>query len=341
MIHSSHITKAHKTGFCTLLNSLVLSEHEIAPYPLSYLQHLLTHKEYFVEIYTQVLNEAIANTNKTWDDSFLIDYGAGNGLLGLFAKFCGFRKVVLLDISEEFLHSTSVLSEKLNIKPDGIICGELKTLKIEDTDIPDIVVGTDVIEHIYDLNSFFSTLHKMNSNLVTVFTTASNDKNWLKKRKLMRIQKIDEWRGWKETEQNPGYPSFREIRHKIISETLPSLEARDLEEMITNTRGLNKPDIILACERFTREGVKPVLIKHPTNTCDPMTGSWTERLLTDKEYKLLYKTHGFDLRIKNGYYNQCQSFPKSWPAVILNCFIKTVPVLGKQISPLLLLIGKA
>jgi len=175
------ITRLQIDGFSALLNNLQIDELGLAPYVRFYLAHLITHKEYFLHIYASVLNQLLNSINKPKEQIAMVDYGAGNGLLGLFAKYCGFNNVTLIDISPEFHHSQKMLSKKINILPDSLLCGDVDLLKKEMKVPPDVIVGTDVIEHIYDLDSFLSTLRLLSEKPVIVFTTASNEKNWLKK----------------------------------------------------------------------------------------------------------------------------------------------------------------
>ena len=81
------------------------------------------------------------------------------------------------------------------------------------------------------------------------------------------------------------------------------------------------------------------MISHPTNTCDPITGSWTERLLSFEEYKELYNINGFDIEIKPGLYNNHQKIIKSFLISIINFSIRTLPLWGFYISPLIILTG--
>jgi hypothetical protein len=102
---------------------------------------------------------------------------------------------------------------------------------------------------------------------------------------------------------------------------------------------MNTDDIIKAGKRFIETGLLPKPPFHPTNTCDPISGSWTERLLTIKEYNLIYEKAGFLLRVHNGFYNQWQQGTKG---NILKMANKTIALLGKQgkiISPFITLVG--
>ncbi|MBX2926084.1 MAG: class I SAM-dependent methyltransferase [Chitinophagaceae bacterium] len=269
----------------------------------------------------------------------MIDYGAGNGLLGLFAKFCGFRKVILIDLSPEFIESAKRLATTTAISVDFFVEGTIDDLEINVTGTPDAIVGTDIIEHIYDLDSFLGVLKKLNSNTVTVFSTASNNKNWLKRRSLMKIQRKDEWIGWEKDNSGIAYPSFRQLRRQIILNELTGLTEEETELLVTATRGLKKEDIITACINFKQSGQTPRPIPHPTNTCDPLTGSWTERLLSFKEYHDLYRSHSFKLRIYKGFYNSTGNTLKDYILALINKCIQYSGKRGICLSPHIILTG--
>jgi 2-polyprenyl-3-methyl-5-hydroxy-6-metoxy-1,4-benzoquinol methylase len=92
----------------------------------------------------------------------LVDYGAGNGLLGIFAKYCGFKKVYVNDISAIFIEASKQLAKVLDISIDGFIEGDCdKVLEFtKENDKVDAVVGTDVIEHVYRLYTFSVALRR-------------------------------------------------------------------------------------------------------------------------------------------------------------------------------------
>jgi 2-polyprenyl-3-methyl-5-hydroxy-6-metoxy-1,4-benzoquinol methylase len=128
-------------------------------YIKKYLAHLLVHKTYYVAIYADVLHKLIHHSSKNKSDILLIDFGAGNGLLGIFAKFCGFKKVFLNDIDAKFIRASEKLSAQLDIKIDGYIKGDISaTQAYFKNEVPDAIIGTDVIEHIYNLGIFFTSL---------------------------------------------------------------------------------------------------------------------------------------------------------------------------------------
>ena len=107
--------------------------------------------------------------------------------------------------------------------------------------------------------------------------------------------------------------------------------------LATRTRGLKKDDIELVVENYLNKNQLPEILNHPTNTCDPITGSWTERLLSIKEYKALFDKENFSIEIKKGFYNQWQKGIKNLVAKILN---RCILILGKKgivISPFIFL----
>lgn len=340
MATSQFITTNQIEDFCERLSALNINTLGLQDYQRSYLTRVLDYKKYFVTIYAVALNELLICINKKKEDVFLIDYGAGNGLFGLFAKFCGFGKIVQIDISAACCFSQQVLSEKLNLSIFENINGDVEELKKFIYSPPDALVGTDVIEHIYDLDHFFSTLKTINKDLITIFTTASNDKNWWKKRKLMKDQKNDEWKGSPIEKGSSSNESFRTTRKNIIEKEIPRLASLELQLLVDHTRGLNKKDILLACEKYKVDGSIPSLLAHRTNTCDPISGSWTERILSYNEYHQLFNKYLFSLTIRNGFYNEFRGGVKGMISKVLNRVLKIAGKRGNFLSPFIFLVGK-
>lgn len=339
MIKNEQITSSQVDAFSRILSKTNIEEAGLGDYQLTYLKHLFFHKNYYLRIYAQVLNEALSKSEKAKKDIFLIDYGAGNGLLGLFAKYCGFGKVIQVDTSEGFHQSQKILSKKLNIPIAAHLLGDFEMLKTYGPEMPDALVGTDVIEHVYDLDHFFATLQELNSYMTIIFTTASNDRNPWKKKRLMRVQRKDELEGYDAENGNESLLPFRQVRENIIINHLPQLRGKELNVLVTNTRGLRRDDILKVCERYNTTKLIPLLLAHPTNTCDPLSGSWTERFLSFSEYKSLFNRHGYALLIKNGFYNQYQGGLKGTILFILNVLVKIPGRAGNMISPYIMLTG--
>ena len=66
-----------------------------------------------------------------------------------------------------------------------------------------------------------------------------------------------------------------------------------------NTRGLIKDNIEKVVNDYIKTGEVPSKMKHPTNTCDPYTGSWTEKLIDLKQLKTYIKSREISLLISS------------------------------------------
>jgi len=314
----------------------------IVPYCKRYLNHLLQNSRYYLSIYAEVLEKVKQASNIPVIDMCLLDYGAGNGLLGLFAKFCGFGKVIINDIDEPFLNASKILSSALEIDIHQFILGDLDAVKKEQLSQKiDALVATDLIEHIYDLDEFVATMASLNLELISVFTTGSNPENYFKVRQLMKLQWRDELVGGDADDAllfgHEAHESYFKIREKIIYEIAPELDENIILTLAKLTRGKNKKDIINAVKNYQSKKELPVLIAHSTNTCHPETGSWTERLLPISTYNSIFQQYQFGLHISAGFYNQHQFGIKG---ICLNILNKILWIFGMKLAPFIFLTGK-
>ncbi len=336
--------KQYIHSFSEKLSAVNIAAFPIERYPAAYLQLLISQRLYFLHIYAQVLEKVIQYSGKQKEEIILLDYGAGNGLLGMFAKHCSFKKVYSIDVNESFVQAAHLLNAALNNPVDAILTGDIDTainfFKLHAP--PDAVAGTDVIEHIYNLNVFFKSIKSLNAGIIAVFTTASVNANPFKSYTIKKLQRQDEYK-WSDpahTTGNNPYAglSFLEVRKRMIEQRF-HLSNNQIQQLAQATRGMQERDILKAVTIFITTKKLPSLIHHPTNTCDPVTGNWTERLLTAKEYKTLYQDAGFELYIANGFYNEWQPGFKSRFLKIINSYIRFTGRSGRWISPYILLVG--
>ncbi len=334
------ITIQHQNSFIKKIKLSLSNAPAENDYPGIYLSYLMSHLEYFVQVYSVVLNRGLQLADVAINQARLVDLGAGNGMLGFFAKFCGFKEVYINDIDKTFIEASKKLSSTLSIFPNGFIEGDIINVYnfFKDAITPDIVAGTDMIEHVYDLDTFTDTLFSLKDTKAFVFTTASNPVNYFKVRQLRKIQYNDEYVG--------GYPGeyllygaeamrpFLEIRKEIIQQKFPTLAAATTNELALKTRGLIKADIETAVQQFIESGVMPSLPKDPYNTCNPMNGSWSERIISLQEYRKLFSNQGASLEISPGLYNGTGTNLKSKLLRIINLLI---PVVGLSIAPYMML----
>lgn len=303
------------------------------PYPVRYFETIRQNLDYTLKIYADLLHQTQLRSTFSVAQTCLLDYGSGNGTLGLFAKFVGYGKVILNEPDPDFLNASVRLSELLQIQIVDFLHFDLQ----DSTEPflmhkPDMLVASDVIEHIYDLDCFFQQAKLLNIKLVSGFTTASNPLHPIKRRKLMALQRQDEHKGNSGPFEN--HPSFASMRAMIIQETCPEFSTSNHEYWIRITRGLDRRDILKSIQHWRETGIHPIELDHPTNTCHPETGSWTERLLPLEAYARIAFRANFKVRISAGYYNTSQNPVRRFAAMLANSIIRKS---GNRWAPFLFL----
>lgn len=321
------------------------------PYQDSYLLHIIDRLDYYIEIYLAAINFAQENKPSLPGKTIFVDYGCGNGMLGLLAKWIGYQQVICIDHDQSSIESARGLSKATGIAIDHFIHGGINSLVEycrEHQLKPSMIIGTDVIEHIYDLEDFFAKLFILNPEQVNVFTTASNPANPFKVRQLRKLHYRDEYLGGykrhiNSLEDEAEYEKpYLEVRREILRGLDPGLNPDKLETMAHQTRGNNFKDIGIALEAFKRTGQLPVISATGTNTCEPFTGSWSERVLPLSQYQKIYQQAGFKLRLKNGFYNIYEAgFLKKKFGALLNLFQRKWGRSGRFTAPFILLAGVA
>ena len=100
---------------------------------------------------------------------------------------------------------------------------------------------------------------------------------------------------------------------------------------------MNEQDIVICIENYLKEGVIPPQPTHPTNTCHPYTGSWTEKLVSAEEYQHIFRKYYTELIIDPGFYNEFSSGLKTLVYKQANRFIHKT---GLTFSPFIFLTAK-
>lgn len=323
--------------FSLLLDSVVPNKISQHIYCVNYLQHLIGNKAYYLNIYADLLNRSFKKTAKNIDEISVLDFGCGNGLLGLFLKFCGCKHITLMDSDPLFLSAAKTLGRFLKIEIDAFYCGDENEL--QNLVAPDLIIGTDVIEHVYDIDVLFQKMHQINPKIVSAFTTASNPENKRNVKKLMALQMKDELEGGVESKGIAGHQphlSFLQMRKNIIQNFQLKLSDDEIHTLAVATRGKKEKDIRKTVDLYIQNNIFPTALDHPTNTCDPYTGSWTENILTIPVYKKVYNKNGFHLDLCAGFYNQYHKGMKAYMAKCMNVLIRFS---GIRYAPYIILIG--
>ena len=223
----------------------------------------------------------------------LLDYGGGSGFLSLFAKELRIGTVIYADIYDIACRDAEIIGKAVGIPADHYVNGDIDDIKkyLHMRSIScDAVASHDVIEHIYDLEVFFSKLYDISDKRFdVVMATGANSYNPLIKRRLMKKQNKMEYENRfyeKDICERDTRKSYLDARREIILQySSGKLAARDVELLARTTRGKIKKDIIKCVDDYLVRGDLPVKPEYPTNTCDPYTGNWEEHLIDFKKLK--------------------------------------------------------
>ena len=301
-------------------NALAMSD-----YSRQYILRLLPSLDYYLLIYRRTLDRLLAALSAPPSGLTLVDYGGGHGFFSLAAKEHGVGRVVYVDINPQAAEAAQTVSRAVGFGPDVVITGDAATLRrwCADTGVvPDALVGMDVVEHIYRLDTFLADLFAVNPALPVMLTTGSNPSNPLVVRRLHRIMHEDE-HGY------PGFEGFLAQRRRHIRQLHPEMDAETLDRCARLTRGLTFDDIPSAIQnsKFRIQNSPD-----PHNTCDPATGSWTERLLPIDAYRNLLAPHGATLRVTSGFYNPFGTGAKPLAARLVNPLLPRLRCLAPFIT---------
>lgn len=292
---------------------LNISNLNISDYNKQYLKSYINEVEFYLPIYAQLMAKAIKELAKPIELSVFVDYGGGCGLLSFFAKEIGFEKVIYNDIYDVSVADSKSIGDALGISIDHSVCGDISDLSSyinnSKTRI-DLICSMDVLEHIYKVDNWFGKASKIEGSFSIVFLTSANSQNPFVTRRLKKMQNRAEYigrqktTGWKERDLEKP---FLQSRYNIIKELAPKLELSKIDFLAKSTRGLMVDDINVNVEEYIKKGNIKYKIHHPTNTCDPYTGNWTENLIDLKYLRSVVSEMGFEVEISNSFYSYSKS----------------------------------
>lgn len=293
-----------------------------------YIKKYQENYSFYMSCYFQLLQKAIRKLSKPVSESVFIDYGGGCGILSFLAKESGFKTVVYNDINKVSVADAKTVSKSLGIEIDQYIHGdagefvsEINKLKIK----PDLICSFDVIEHIYDLESWIETIINIESRFSLLCMTSANPHNPYIVARLKKLHKISELQG---TEKNIRLnnkflnTSSLEERSKIIRAKFPELKEDAINMLSEKSRGLRIDDIEILVSLYIKTGNITYKISHPTNTCDPYTGNWTEKLIDLKQLKLFIRNQNLKVDLSNSFYSYSKNKVLNIPKFMLNQLIR-------------------
>jgi len=119
------------------------------------------------------------------------------------------------------------------------------------------------------------------------------------------------------------------------------LNEAQIEKLARQTRGLNRPDIEKAVDGFIRlkKEIRPNC--GPSNTCDPLTGNWSEHLIGHCYLRKTVRKSGFaKAEILGSLYSFSENKRVNQIKSGLNFIIRNSGRFGIIFSPLYILVAK-
>lgn len=297
------------------------------------------------QCYNYLLSLLLHEREALFNEYAIVDYGGGSGLISFIAKAAGIKKVIYCDIYDISAQDTRKLSDALGFGPDEYVVGDIDDLSsfIEEKEITvNGICSYDTIEHIYNINAFFDTLSRIKSKqLKIVLASAANTENYLVNRRLRNIQKSFEN---VKRQPEPGHKKrdtledYFSARKDIILAYKPAITENIATDLTRKTRGLMKGEIIHSTDEYLDKGHISYIVKDPTNTCDPYTGNWCEKLMDLNELIHSLTQLGFNSELLPGIWFDT-SRPFHFKRVLLNKIIKLLGRYAMPIAPYYILYG--
>ncbi len=272
----------------------------ISDYNKQYIAHMKPVLGYYMRIFAQCLRRGLELTGMQPADITCVDYGGGSGFFSLFAKAAGIGRILYVDLNPLSVHTVSVLRQETGLGPDVVLEGNSDRLAawcLAQQIHPQLLIATDLIEHVYDLSPFFGDLMRINPEMHLLFTTASTPWNPLVVRRLHRMMDACE-------KGDRVLLNYYNARLRFIREQYPHLSEAEAEAWSQRTRGLIYADIRKAIDSGH---CPPLPGRH--NTCDPASGNWAERILPLSAYTGIAATHHYTLHVQKGFYNTERNNP--------------------------------
>ncbi|MFW9827342.1 MAG: hypothetical protein ACFFEY_07125 [Candidatus Thorarchaeota archaeon] len=331
------------------LSNMDISSLNISEYIENYFQKLLRNLKGSLQKYSYLLSLCLYRNKKPFNELCFIDYGAGSGLFSLLAKELGIGNVLYNDIYDVSCHDAKEIATSLAIPAEEYICGEIQDIvdycKRNSLNC-DAIGSFNVIEHIYDIEYFLNQLvHLSNNNLSIVLASGANPFNPVLKRSILKHHNEREFYdrkleyGHKGTDTLKAYTS---IRKEIITNYFKDrLDKKDINLLVRITRGLTEKDIVKCINNYPNMQNLPKVSesKFPTNTCDPYTGNWAERLMDPYELIEILNKNGFTTQVYMGLHEQYYKLILNIIGIFANKLMNLFPRQAKFLAPYYVLYG--
>lgn len=217
-----------------------------------------------------------------------------------------------------------------SVQRDEYIVGDirdtLEVLKAKNIQC-DIITSRNVIEHIYDLNEFFTTINAYQPNAIIYSSTTANYHN-----PAAHIKHILWHRKWEK--------QFLPQRAALIRKELAGLAEAEVQKLAKATRGLALQDFDAAVAAYRANKSLPDPSLHHSNTVETSSGVWFEHLLPFKEYRMMVPGNTYDLKFEPGFWDTHNTSKlKNMLGMVLNPVVKATGAGGIRLAPFIYVIA--
>jgi 2-polyprenyl-3-methyl-5-hydroxy-6-metoxy-1,4-benzoquinol methylase len=318
---------------------------DVSDYVSSYFKAHMRHALPSLQLYSHVLFLSLRGIPEGANLAF-VDYGGGPGLLSLLAREAGVANVTYNDIYDVSCADARTLAVHVGLEADHYVLGDIgdltKYVHEHDFSIRSIA-SFDVIEHIYDIDAYLDAVSRVSAGpLRVVFASTANTFNpllrWLGARRQRMVESTDREAaaGQKLRDTVRAYGA---VRVEMIRSHAPTLPNDVVQALGSATRGLIRSDIETAVDRYLASGVMPAKPSHPTNTCDPYTGNWCERLMDPSVLARSLASGGIPTKVGFGYWGDYSQRWKGFALRIVNRVIGMAGARGRHLAPYYVLYG--
>lgn len=284
-----------------------------------------------VETSAHLLYRSLKMNDQKPEECIFMDYGAGVGTLFLLASMIGCKMVIYNDHLEDWKISAQEIASAVGVPIDRYIVGDIRECleELEREKIEcNIIASRNVIEHIYKLDVFYALLHAYQPGALVFSSTTANYAN-----PGARLKHRIWHRKWEKIYQNQ--------RREIAEQLLPSTAADQLDKVAEATRGLGQDDLKQAISRFAANGELPDPAVHGTNTCEPVSGTWAEHIISFNAYRKLIRRDQYELQFKPGFWDTHYSRKlKNMVSAMLNTVIRSGGSKALTVAPFIYVIAR-
>ncbi len=262
-----------------------------------YCRHILDRQVF--EKYILNVRYLFELANRPIQGSRILDCGCGFGIDSMILAAHGAAEVRGIDVNPEWIASIHRYLKELDWNlPIHTKVGDAAKLEFPDNTF-DVLLSVEAISHYRDVDSFLKEAHRvLKKDGVLIISDGNNGANPSVRSKTYQI--------WDRFENGPPAASFhghkieksyRQMRKEIIARNFPNLGDSVVDELAANTFGMGDKEVVAACEKYVKEGLKPNRrFRIGVPAFNPEKNDYIERLFDPRDLAQQMARIGFSAR---------------------------------------------